>query len=141
MWSSRQRADGEGDFQGTYSTSFPLLLSGAQWMWWTQPQTPLRGFGTLCILAIHCFQLNQLPCKHMGNCWVFLFSCRSIALNNIQNDSATYHPMLAKIRSPALFSPTPRHFPLHSCGRMHTDEKDQIHNGAILKRFGCQLQK
>lgn len=37
------------------------------------------------------FQLNGLPYKHTGARWVFLFSCRSRALNNIQNDSGKYH--------------------------------------------------
>lgn len=68
-------------------------------MWWTQPQTPLRGLAHCAFQPSHCFQLNQLPCKHMGNRWVFLFSCRSRVLNNIQKDSATYHTTLAKIWS------------------------------------------
>lgn len=72
-------------------------------MWWTQPQTPLHGLARSAFQPSHCFQLNQVPCKHMGNQWVFLFSCRSRVLNNIQKDSATYHPMLAKIWSPVFF--------------------------------------
>lgn len=74
-------------------------------MWWTQPQTPLHGLARSAFQPSHCFQLNQLLCKHVGNWWVFLFSCRSRVLNNIQKDSATYLPMLAKIWSPSLPSP------------------------------------
>ena len=73
-------------------------------MRWTRPQTPLHGLASSEFQPSFCFQLNRLPCKHMGNQWVFLFSCRSRVLNNIQKDSATYHPMLAKIWSPSLFS-------------------------------------
>ncbi len=72
-------------------------------MWWTQPQTPLHGLARSAFQPSHCFQLKQLPCKHMGSRWVFLFSCRSRVLNNIQKDSATYHPVLAKIWSPSFF--------------------------------------
>lgn len=79
-------------------------------MWWTQPQTPLRGLAHAAFQPSHCFQLNQLPCKHMGNRWVFLFSCRSRVLNNIQKDSATYHPTLAKIWSVFFCSPSSQHF-------------------------------
>ncbi|CAB1412652.1 unnamed protein product [Pleuronectes platessa] len=38
-------------------------------MQWTQPQTPLHGLAHSAFQSFHCFQLNQLPCKHMGNRW------------------------------------------------------------------------
>lgn len=81
-------------------------------MWWTQPQTPLYGLAHSAFQPSHCFQLNPLPCKHMGNQWVFLFSCRSRVLNNIQKDSATYHPSVAKIWSPDFFLFFPTFSPL-----------------------------
>lgn len=100
-------------------------------MWWTQPQTPLHGLARSTFQPSHCFQLNQLLCKHMGNRWVFLFSCRSRVLNNIQKDSATYHPVLAKIWSwsshstlpPSFFFPTfsPLHFGKSACRWKGTD--------------------
>lgn len=49
-----------------------------------------------------------------ANTWAvggfFLFSCRSRVLNNIQKDSATYHPLLAKIRSHFFPPPLPNIF-------------------------------
>lgn len=102
-------------------------------MWWTQPQTPLHGLALAAFQPSHCFQLNPLPCKHMGNPWVFLFSCRSRVLNNIQKDSATYHPVAAKVQSSPFPAPLPPHsiFPLRILGKL-LDEKEQIYNGAIF---------
>ena len=91
-------------------------------------------FGMLCLSALSLFPAKPAPTQTHGQLVGFLFSCRSRVLNNIQKDSVTYRPMLAMTLLALPF--LPNIFPLYILGRAHADEKEQMHNGAILRKSG-----
>lgn len=109
----------KGTLQEKYNY-FPPPAWGSEYMRRTQPQTPLHGLACSAFQPSHYFQLNQLPCKHMGDRWVLLFSCRSGVLNNIQKDRATLHLALAKMGSSSL---PPKCFFLLVCSKSMQTKK------------------